>query len=103
MEYYPSVLVRITGYTDAMGSVPYNKKLSYERARTVKDFLKKNNISESRIEIAGMGSSNPVAENEDLGKDNPIGRKLNRRVTFSFSGPGSDYIICKDVPYKEGN
>lgn len=103
MEYYPSVMMKITGYTDSMGSIPYNQQLSYNRANSVKNYLTSHNISEKRIEIAGLGASNPIAKNEDDGIDNPNGRRLNRRVTFLFSGPGSDNIIFKDLPPKEGN
>ena len=99
MRFYPSLKLIITGYTDSNGSISYNQRLSLERAKVVKDFLSNHNISEERVEIIAKGVNNPVANNKDAdGTDNPKGRMLNRRVTFSFSGPGSENILLQNTP-----
>ena len=99
MRFYPSIKLIITGYTDSNGSISYNQKLSLERAKVVKDFLSNHNISEERVEIIAKGINNPIANNKDTdGTDNPKGRMLNRRVTFSFSGPGSENILLQNTP-----
>ncbi|WP_285540521.1 OmpA family protein [Brucella sp. NBRC 12950] len=71
--------LEIRGHTDAKGTEEYNLDLSKRRASTVKSALKDRNVS-SEMEANGLGESQPVALNEIDGKDNPVGRQLNRRV-----------------------
>lgn len=70
-----SIRVEVAGHTDNVGSVDYNKKLSLDRASSVKDFLVKNGIDGSRISVAGYGPDQPIAPN-----DTEEGRAQNRRV-----------------------
>ena len=72
--------VTIGGYTDAIGSANYNKKLGMKRAEYVRDILLKDGIVAERIEVISYGESQPAAPNRKNGKDNPEGRALNRRV-----------------------
>ena len=67
--------VMIEGYTDSTGSSDYNLRLSKQRAESVESFLTQEGVAEGRLESAGYGSGNPVADNstED-------GRAANRRV-----------------------
>ncbi len=71
----PSINVQVQGYTDAIGSVEYNLKLSDRRAATVKNYLVAQGVSASRLTTKGFGKSNPVASN-----DTADGRAQNRRV-----------------------
>jgi len=76
---YPRKPVIITGYTDSRGTVPYNQKLSENRAMAVKNYFVQNEIAPWRIETVGMGESDPIASNRTL-----KGRALNRRIEVSF-------------------
>ena len=69
------VNVQVVGHTDSRGSESYNQGLSERRAAAVVDYLTNNGVSGSRLSSAGMGESQPVADNstED-------GRYQNRRV-----------------------
>ncbi|RTR37499.1 OmpA family protein [Shewanella canadensis] len=68
----------LLGYTDAMGSLDLNQKLSAQRATAVKQILVEDyGFSASRFIVKGMGSESPVASNEK-----PEGRASNRRVEF---------------------
>ena len=69
------VNVQVVGHTDSRGSESYNQGLSERRAAAVADYLTNNGVSGSRLSSAGMGESQPVADNstED-------GRYQNRRV-----------------------
>ena len=58
-----------------MGSVDYNRELSEQRAEAVKRILVGYGIPADRLETAGHGEAQPVANNE-----NDEGRALNRRV-----------------------
>lgn len=68
----------IEGHTDSRGSEKYNKKLSYRRAKSVKNFLVSfYKISPNRLIVKSYGESKPVSTNM-----NKKGRALNRRVEF---------------------
>ena len=76
-------IIEIAGNTDPNpNSDPqdeYNKKLSLQRAETVKNYFIMNGISADRIVIVGNGSSNPVVDN-----DTEEHRAMNRRTDVSF-------------------
>lgn len=69
----------IEGHTDNTGSDKVNQPLSEKRARAVLDYLKSKGVDESRMQSAGYGSSQPVADNKTL-----KGRTLNRRVELKL-------------------
>ena len=71
----PDVQIRITGHTDNIGTQAYNLDLSQNRARAVANYLLNEGIVLSRVSYKGMGSSEPVAEN-----DTEEGRAQNRRT-----------------------
>lgn len=59
--------VRVTGYTDRIGPLEYNEKLSQERAEAVASFLRENtDIPSTRFEVQGLGPADPVANCEAL-------------------------------------
>lgn len=76
--------VRIVGHTDSTGSDAINDPLSLARARTVRDYLEDRGVPAARLEIAGRGSREPVADN---GSD--AGRAKNRRVEIFLREPGA--------------
>lgn len=71
--------IELIGYTDNIGTIGYNTKLSEQRAHSVANFLLNEGIENERIESFGVGSSNPRADNKT-----DEGRKKNRRVEFQF-------------------
>lgn len=75
LKAYPNVRGRVVGYTDNQGDPAANKTLSDARAATVKKELSAQGIAADRIETAGMGEADPIADNatED-------GRAKNRRT-----------------------
>jgi outer membrane protein OmpA-like peptidoglycan-associated protein len=78
---YPGLRFNVEGHTDSTGSVATNNELSMQRAITVRDYLIGQGVSASSIDVAGLGSSNPVAD--DTTAD---GRSRNRRVEIVLSG-----------------
>ena len=74
--------VLVLGHTDAKGTEDYNRALSLRRAQSVASFLEDAGIAPDRLAIEGRGETEPVAENEIDGRDNPAGRAQNRRVEF---------------------
>jgi outer membrane protein OmpA-like peptidoglycan-associated protein len=77
---YPTVQVKLSGYTDRTGSLAFNQLLAERRAKRVASFLEKNGIDQSRIETVSMGEGS---------KDNvPAGENpghWNRRVSVDFT------------------
>ncbi|MDH3349706.1 MAG: OmpA family protein, partial [Desulfobulbaceae bacterium] len=67
--------VTITGHTCSLGSADYNIELGMERAKVVRDYLKKAGIAEELLHIKSKGENNPLANNETS-----TGREKNRRV-----------------------
>jgi OOP family OmpA-OmpF porin len=57
--------VRITGYTDRIGSDAYNMKLSQRRAAAVKRYLVSRGVAPNRLVAAGKGKADPVVQCND--------------------------------------
>ncbi len=72
---YPDAKISLVGYTDNIGGDAYNLKLSEKRADAVKDYLVKHGIDAARIQTAGRGKADPIADNST-----EKGRFQNRRV-----------------------
>jgi len=76
------VTVAVDGYTDAIGTVEYNERLSMRRATAVEQYLENEGVAASRMTVHGFGKSNPVATNETA-----EGRAQNRRVELIVNNP----------------
>jgi outer membrane protein OmpA-like peptidoglycan-associated protein/tetratricopeptide (TPR) repeat protein len=77
LNQYPKFRIEIAGHTDSLGTDQINKKLSQERAETIRSYLIINGIAANRMTARGYGSTQPVAAN-----DTEEGRQKNRRTTF---------------------
>lgn len=77
---YPMIKIQLRGHTDSHGSVDKNFGLSKRRADAVKNSLMRLAVEEKRITTQGMGSIEPIANN-----DSPRGRAENRRIDIKFS------------------
>ncbi|NIV17499.1 MAG: OmpA family protein [Woeseiaceae bacterium] len=69
----------ITGHTDMSGNEARNRQLSLARAQSVADYLVRNGVPASQLIVAGVGSSDPAADNATA-----YGRGLNRRIEFEL-------------------
>jgi outer membrane protein OmpA-like peptidoglycan-associated protein len=83
---YNRAPVMIEGHTDGVGADDYNLKLSERRAQSVKTWMQtQGGIEAARMSIKGWGETKPVAPNaKPDGKDDPEGRKKNRRVQITI-------------------
>ncbi|MFQ3200054.1 MAG: OOP family OmpA-OmpF porin [Zhongshania sp.] len=68
-------LIEVAGFTDNVGNVDYNVRLSAARAVAVRDYLYSLDIEQSRLQVKGYGESSPRAQNISA-----EGRAKNRRV-----------------------
>lgn len=73
----PAIEIEIRGYTDSMGSEATNRRLSLERAETVRAWLLERGVDGGRVVAKGLGPDSPVADNGSA-----AGRALNRRIEF---------------------
>ena len=73
----PTLKIEIQGHTDDVGSQEHNKELSYNRAKTVYDYINNSGINAERLAFQGYGISKPIAANAS-----ETGRQKNRRVDF---------------------
>jgi outer membrane protein OmpA-like peptidoglycan-associated protein len=71
----PESKMVVEGHTDSQGSVDFNQNLSLQRAQSVRDYLVSRGIAGDRITANGLGSTRPIAAN-----NNAEGRANNRRV-----------------------
>ena len=71
----PAWKMRIEGHTDSVGVKASNLTLSQKRAESVVAWLVKNGIAQTRLSAAGLGDTEPVADN-----GTEAGRAQNRRV-----------------------
>ncbi len=71
--------IRLSGYTDNVGSDASNLKLSKARVNTVKAYLAKQGIGEDHVTAIGYGEADPIATNKTA-----AGRAKTRRVEFAF-------------------
>jgi len=79
-----TVMVDVIGHTDSRGSDAINQPLSVRRADAVRTYLETRGVPSQRINIAGAGSSQPVASN-----DTDAGRAQNRRVEIFLADSGA--------------
>lgn len=72
----PTMDITILGHTDNIGTLESNQRLSQDRAQSVADFMKIQNIPASQFkDILGKNYELPVASNKTV-----VGRSANRRV-----------------------
>jgi outer membrane protein OmpA-like peptidoglycan-associated protein len=75
MRNNPSYKLKLTGYTDDLGSAAYNLKLAEQRAEAVAEYLRSRGVSKDRLVIESNGKENPLDDNASR-----IGKANNRRV-----------------------
>ncbi|MBT9394576.1 OmpA family protein [Hymenobacter sp. NST-14] len=71
----PALRLAVQGHTDNVGPAAHNQQLSEARAQSVVAALTQAGISAERLQAAGFGPSQPLADNAT-----EAGRARNRRV-----------------------
>jgi len=72
---YPNVTLEVYGHTSSVGTEKLNLNLSVRRAESVKAYLVKHGVAPDRIITKGIGSAEPIGDN-----NTKTGQALNRRV-----------------------
>lgn len=78
----PGIPVEISGHTDSIGDDAYNQRLSEDRAKSVRAYLIRQGVAESRLSAVGFGETRP----RDTNSTRP-GRQRNRRVELTWQQP----------------
>ena len=81
LKEYPTLNFEIAGHTDSRGNDDLNKKISQDRANSVKNLLISFGIDENRIKAVGYGEEFPIAKDDENGLS-----ETNRRVEFNILG-----------------
>ena len=84
--------VRIEGHTDSRGKADHNIALSFARATAVGTYLIKAGIPSAKIEVKGLGASQPL----DPGNDEAAWQK-NRRVVIKITGVEDPAKMSQDI------
>lgn len=84
----PTITIRIESHTDTRASDEYNIDLSKRRAKSVVDYLIKNNVDKDRLTSEGFGETKPVVTDEEIAKmatneEKEAGHQKNRRTEFN--------------------
>lgn len=76
----PGSEIVVDGFTDSVGTTPYNQQLSLRRAESVRQALISHGATPSRISVSGKGMQSPVETNST-----PDGRAQNRRAAIKVT------------------
>ena len=77
----PTLKIEISGHTDSRGSDSLNKKISQDRASSVRDVLISLGVNAENIVAIGYGEEFPIAQDDENGLS-----EVNRRVEFKVLG-----------------
>lgn len=75
-----NAIIQIIGHTDSKGKRADNIILGQNRANGIKEYFKKNGISESKIKTSSKGPDQPIADNTTK-----EGQAKNRRVVVTIN------------------
>ncbi len=89
--------ISINGHTDSSGSEQYNLKLSYSRAKSVRDFLTDRfRIDTNRLPVFGFGESLPLNNNITV-----MDRQVNRRVEIALLLSSTEVMNDASAPHQD--
>ncbi|MEA3383243.1 MAG: OmpA family protein [Campylobacterota bacterium] len=74
---YSNLKIKLEGNCDEWGTDEYNYALGLKRAKTAKDALIADGVSESKIMLVSFGESNPICNDRNVAC-----WKMNRRVDY---------------------
>lgn len=81
LESNPNLKLEFGSHTDARGTIEYNDELSWQRAKSVVDYLVQAGIAKDRLTWKGYGKRYPIIKNAVTEGEH----RLNRRTTFTIT------------------
>lgn len=79
LNHYTQASIKITGHTDAIGSIEYNQSLGFRRAKSAQQYFEKKGIQANKINIISKGENDPADNNNTI-----EGRAKNRRTVITI-------------------
>ncbi len=79
LKRFPDIMLQVRGHTDSTGPDSINEPLGLSRAKVVRDYLVRQGIGASSLEVKGFSWRVPVSSNESVD-----GRSDNRRTDFQI-------------------
>jgi OmpA-OmpF porin, OOP family len=79
LDHNSQAMLRITGFTDAVGSDEYNQALGYRRAQSVQHYFESKGMLSNKITIESRGEKEPADNNNTT-----AGRANNRRAIITI-------------------
>ena len=76
----PDIRVNIAGHTSSEGPIEVNRRISNERANTVKAYLESKGVDPARLTATGYGPDRPLNQGKTEAE-----RAKNRRVELELS------------------
>jgi len=81
---HSQLVVELISHSDETGPAEFDLYFSIKRAEKAAAYLIDNGVNPNQIILKGCGSPYPIAKNKIKGKENPAGRKLNRRIEIAI-------------------
>ncbi|MCL7488279.1 MAG: OmpA family protein [Desulfobulbaceae bacterium] len=91
LKRFPDIRFEVGGHTDSIGETERNLTVSRQRAESTAAYLAARGVDGSRLESAGYGSEQPIADNST-----PEGRAANRRVELKIIPAGTDELNASE-------
>jgi len=86
LDEHPEIkIVQIEGHTDSRMGTQHNKKLSVQRANSVRSYLIQKGVAKNRLTAKGFGETKPTGDNSTW-----KGRFQNRRVDLKITKRDDD-------------
>jgi outer membrane protein OmpA-like peptidoglycan-associated protein len=82
MKKYPNMVIEIGAHTDCRGSEEYNLNLSHKRAKSVREYLVNQGISNQNVKSVGYGEMQPLNHCVQEGICKKEEYDINRRCEF---------------------
>ncbi|SFS60248.1 OmpA family protein [Lutibacter maritimus] len=82
MKKYPDMVIEIGAHTDARGTEKYNLELSHKRAKSVREYLVSQGISNNNVKSVGYGETQPLNNCTKPGMCKSEAYDINRRCEF---------------------
>lgn len=79
LKLYPASPIYVAGFTDNVGTVRNQKRMSQAQAETILSFLWANGIKSARLKAEGYGSKHAIADNRII-----HGSAHNRRIEIQW-------------------
>ena len=84
LDNHPTMIIKIIGHTDHIGTHLYNMKLSKKRAKAAQKYLVDGGIKKNRLKVDWKGKTEPIKQEKDLATQAPKISKEMTRINWNW-------------------